>query len=96
MRVHAIIEHVAAEREPASISLFERRPAASFARSPLYILAFIATVAALWAAQVFLIPIVLAGLLSCGLEPFHRRLVAWHVPRSLAPAFAVAVTGPSE
>jgi predicted PurR-regulated permease PerM len=78
---------VAAEREPASISMFERRPATGNPRVPIVVIAVVAVIAGLWAAKVLLIPIVLAALVSFGLEPLHRRLVAWHVPRGPAAAF---------
>lgn len=61
---------------------------------PLRLIALLLVVAAVWAAQVLLIPLVLAALLTCGLEPIHRRLVQWHVPRSLSAAVILfAVVG---
>jgi predicted PurR-regulated permease PerM len=81
-----------AEREPASVPfLFDRRPTTNGWRVAVVVIAFIAAVAALWAAKAFLIPLVLAALVSIGLEPFHRRLVQWRVPRALSAG--VLVTG---
>src|SRR5437870_90684 len=60
----------------------------------LSIIAFVLVVAALWCAQVLIIPLVFAILASCGLEPLHRRLVKWHLPRTLSAALIViAVVG---
>ena len=55
----------------------------------LSIITFVLVVAALWSAQVLLIPLVFAALAVCGLEPLHRRLVKWHVPRALSAALIV-------
>jgi predicted PurR-regulated permease PerM len=70
----------APERDPGST-----RP------TSLTILATIAVVAALWAAQDVVIPIVLAALLSFALDPLHRRLVRWGVPRSLSAILLLTV-----
>jgi predicted PurR-regulated permease PerM len=53
---------------------------------PLYVIATLLLGAALWCAQDVLIPLVLALLASCGLEPFHRRLMGLGLQRSLAAA----------
>jgi predicted PurR-regulated permease PerM len=70
----------APERDPGST-----RP------TSLTILATIAVVAALWAAQDVVIPIVLAALLSFALDPLHRRLVRWGVPRRLSAILLLTV-----
>jgi len=59
-------------------------------RTPLVILAGLALVGALWAAQELLIPIVFAALLSFSLEPLHRRLVGLGFNRGLAAALLLA------
>ncbi len=70
-------------------------PARSSALVALAVIAVVLVVAALWLAQVLLIPLVLAVLTSFGLEPTLRRLVKWGLPRGLsAAAILVAlVTG---
>lgn len=61
---------------------------------PLRLIAFVLIVAAVWSAQVLLIPLVFAALASCGLEPVHRRLVRLGLPRGLsAAAVVIAVVG---
>lgn len=57
----------------------------------LTILATITVVAALWAAQDVVIPLVFAALLSFALDPLHRRLVRWGVPRSLSAVLLLTV-----
>jgi predicted PurR-regulated permease PerM len=52
----------------------------------LTVIAVVLIVAALWLAQVLLIPLVLAALAGCGLEPLHRSLVRRGVPRRLSAA----------
>lgn len=52
--------------------------------SSVQIMPLLAVVAALWWGQVLWIPLVLSLLISYALEPAISRLVAWHLPRSLA------------
>jgi predicted PurR-regulated permease PerM len=52
----------------------------------LVILAGLAVVGALWAAQEVLIPIVFAALLSFSIEPLHRRIVGLGLNRGVAAA----------
>jgi predicted PurR-regulated permease PerM len=59
-------------------------------RLPLGIIAFIAVVAALWSAQVVLIPLALAALAGCGLKPFHDPLVKMGLPRTFSAVVVVA------
>jgi len=61
---------------------------------PWRIIATLAVVAALWAGQVLLIPIVLSILISYALEPLVSGLGRWHVPRPLAvPMLLIALIG---
>ena len=55
-------------------------------------MSLVAVVVALWWGQVLWIPLVLSLLISYALEPAISRLVAWHLPRSLAvPVLLTAV-----
>src|SRR5689334_11401174 len=60
-------------------------------RRSLQIIAVLLCFGALWSAQELLIPLVFAGLASCGLEPVHRRLVRMHVPRSASAALILVM-----
>jgi len=53
------------------------------------ILVALAIVAALWWAQIVLIPLVLGIFMSYALHPVYRRLTSWHVPHHLAAILIV-------
>jgi predicted PurR-regulated permease PerM len=61
---------------------------------PISILAGLAVIAAIWAGQDVLIPLVFGALMSYALDPLHRRFVALGMPRGLAAVLLlVAVLG---
>jgi predicted PurR-regulated permease PerM len=61
---------------------------------PLTVIAVLAVAAALWSAQVIVIPLVLGILGSYALDPIQRRLTRWGVPRAIGAALIViAVLG---
>jgi predicted PurR-regulated permease PerM len=69
-------------------------PVAARARRSWRIIPALAVIAALWAGQVLLIPIVLSILISYALEPLVSRLQLCRVPRALAvPILLIALLG---
>jgi predicted PurR-regulated permease PerM len=71
--------HVAAGTSPSDLLTTTQSPALTF-------IALLLAVAAIWSAQLILIPLVLGVLGSYALEPFQRRLVSWRLPAPLASA----------
>src|SRR5258708_16016164 len=79
---------------PLAIVVEPTPPPAKRAARRWRIIPTLAVVAALWAGQVLLIPIVLSILISYALEPLVSRLGRWHVPRALAaPILLIALLG---
>jgi predicted PurR-regulated permease PerM len=68
---------------PARTAASAESPAAERNATSLQIVPILAVVAALWAGQVVLIPIVLSVLISYALEPLVARLERRRIPRSL-------------
>jgi predicted PurR-regulated permease PerM len=58
----------------------------STVRVLLTIITVVLVVGALWLAQVLLIPLMLAVLITCGLEPLHRVFVRRGIPRGASAA----------
>ena len=56
---------------------------------PIQVIAFVLVLAAIWGAKVLLVPLAVAALASCGLDPVHRRLVRLGMPPGLAAAAVV-------
>jgi len=70
-------ESIAASDEPHEMDVSPQRPSAS---RPLSVLAWLATIAALYLARDVIVPLVLAILLALLLWPILRRLRRLHVP----------------
>ena len=82
-------EIVGAPAEGARSPAGQKRDPSGTPRALIAVIAFVVVVAALWAAKVLLIPLALAGLASCGLEPFNKRLVRLGLPRPVAAGVVV-------
>ena len=77
-----------ADSEQAAVWIPERKTRSGTTRLFLGIIAFIVIVAALKTGKDIIIPLALAALAGCGLEPFNKRLVRLGLPRALS-AFIV-------
>src|SRR5436190_1912983 len=63
----------------------------SGSRRPVVVIAVLLTIAALWWSQEMLIPLVIAVLITYGLDPLHRRLVSWGIANVISASVLLAL-----